>query len=100
MQSFLLTVYSPLFFLKVTTIARELQNRRHLCLYCGRNQERGRQSTKGAGVGAGIGLGVRIMASNAHVPITHPAWWIVVLSSGYARNINKDGGRFGVRVLS
>ena len=70
-----MTVYNPLFFRKIGAIARELRNGCHLCLYCERNLERGRQSTEGAGVGEG---------------------W----RPGCARNINKDGARFGVRVRS
>ena len=75
-------------------MARELRNGRHLCLYCERN---GRQSTEGAGVGEGLS---RITAPNSHIPDTRHPRWIVVVSPGCARNINKDGTRFGARVRS
>ena len=85
------------FFCKIATIAHKLQNRGHLCLYCERNLEKGRQSTEGAGIREGW---THIMAPNAHIPDICPPRWIVILSPGCARNINKDGTRFGVCVRS
>ena len=94
------TVYSPLFFRKIATIARELRNGRHLCLYCERN---GRQSTEGAGVGDGWTHEKIFFAHHSpelSCPRHPPPWWIVGLSPSCARNINKDRARFRVRVRS
>ena len=93
------TVYSPLFFHKIATITRKLRNGCHLCLYCERNLERGRQSTEGAGVGD-MNVGGRNARKIVHSLRRLPPWWIVVLSPGCARNINKDGARFRVCVRS
>ena len=84
----------------IATIARELRNGRLLCLYCERNLERGRQSTEGAGVGdmrVGGCDAPKIFIRSSNPPRHQPPRWIVVRC---ARNINKDGARFGVRVRS
>ena len=55
-------------------IARELGNGRHLCLYCERNPERGRQPTEVAGVGdmRARGCDARKIDARPTLPDTRP----------------------------